>query len=143
MATTDAYPGVRTTIRVRYAETDQMGVAYYANYLVWFEVARGAFCRERGIDYGEMEAGGLFLPIVEASVRYRMPARYDDEITLDIRPVELRSRTVRFAYRVVRDGKLLADGETLQVLTGRDGKPRKLSLDMLSRFAGVGAADGP
>jgi acyl-CoA thioester hydrolase len=136
MAGAQHYPVVTTTVRVRYAETDQMGVVYYANYLVWFEVARGALCRDRGIDYGEMEACGLLLPIVEARVRYRLPARYDDEITLEIRPAELRSRSVRFSYRVLRGDELLADGETLQVLTGTDGRPRALPPDLLARFAG-------
>jgi acyl-CoA thioester hydrolase len=132
----DNYPLVTTTLRVRYAETDQMGVVYYANYLVWFEVGRGAFCRDRGIDYARMEADGLFLPIVEARVRYRIAARYDDEVTLEVRPLELRSRSVRFGYRALRGDELLADGETLQVLTGADGKPRAFPPDLRAGFGG-------
>lgn len=139
----DGYPGVETTVRVRYAETDQMGVVYYANYLVWFEVARGAFCRERGIDYRAMEASGLFLPIVDARVRYRLPARYDDEVVLHTRPLELRSRTVRFGYEVRRGTDLLADGETLQLLTDAAGRPRAFPADTLARFAGQAGPDAP
>ena len=132
----DKFSSVQTSIRVRYAETDQMGVAYYANYLVWFEVARGAFCRERGIDYRQMEADGLFLPILEARCRYRAPARYDDELTIEIRVEELKSRTVRFNYSITRNGSPIAEGETLQMLVDRDIRPRSWPPDIATRFAG-------
>lgn len=130
----ESEPAVRTTIRVRYAETDQMGVAYYANYLVWFEVARGALCRERGIDYREMEADGLFLPVLEARCRYRSPARYDDELTVSVHVAELKSRTVRFAYRILRGAELLAEGETLQMLVNRDSRPRAWPEGIAAKF---------
>lgn len=126
---------VTTTVRVRYAETDQMGVAYYANYLVWFEVARNAFCRERGIDYVAMEAQGLLLPILEATCRYRSPARYDDELAIEIRVVERKSRTVRFGYRIIRGETLIAEGETLQMLVGRDNRPRSWPPEIATRFS--------
>jgi len=130
---------VRTTVRVRYAETDQMGVAYYANYMVWFEVARGAFCRARGIAYDSMEKDGLFLPILEARCRYRAPARYDDELTVDVHVAELRSRTIRFEYIITRDDTLIAEGETIQMLVDTDRKPRSFPADVAERF---GARNG-
>jgi acyl-CoA thioester hydrolase len=83
-----------------------------------------------------MEARGLYLPVVEARLRYRQPARYDEEITIEVRPVELRSRSVRFGYRVLRGDDLLVDGETTHVLTGDDGKPRAFPPEILARFAG-------
>lgn len=119
-----------------------MGVAYYANYLVWFEVARGAFCRERGIDYSQMESDGLFLPVLEVHCRYKVPARYDDDLTIEIRVAELRSRTVRFNYRICREETLVAEGETLQMLVGRDNRPRTWPVEIAARFRqGLDTAD--
>ena len=120
----------RTKVRVRYAETDQMGVVYYANYLVWMEVARVAYCREAGFEYRDMEReDGAFLVVTEAHCRYRVPARFDDEIDLACWVAESRSRTVRFAYEMRREGELLATGETLHTVTNTRGKmirmPRK------------------
>jgi acyl-CoA thioester hydrolase len=129
-------PIVTTSIRVRYAETDQMGVAYYANYLVWFEVARGAFCRERGIDYRQMEADGLFLPILEARCRYRTAARYDEELQVEISVLELKSRTVRFGYRIMRGDAVIAEGETLQMVVDRENRPRAWPKEIAAKFGG-------
>jgi len=125
---------ITTTIRVRYAETDQMGVAYYANHFVWFEVARGAFCRARGIDYIAMEADGLYLPIMEAKCRYKTPARYDDELTVAVHVSRLTKRTVHFNYTVMRDGTLIAEGETTQMLVDAKGTPRAFPDDIAARF---------
>lgn len=136
MSSPTDYPLVTTTLRVRYAETDQMGVVYYANYLVWFEVARAAFCRERGIDYRQMEAEGLFLPVMEARCRYKSPARYEDEIWIEIQPLDVRRRSVQFGYRLFREETLLAEGDTVQVLVSRDGKLRTFPPELLTRFAG-------
>ena len=114
-------------VRVRYSETDQMGVVYYANYLVWMEVARVAYCREAGFEYRDMERlGGAFLVVTEARCRYRAPARFDDEIDLACWVVESRSRTVRFGYEMRRDGALLATGETLHTVTDVRGKMIRL-----------------
>ncbi len=118
---------VRTAFRVRYAETDQMGMAYYANYLVWFEVMRGDFMRAVGLPYSEMERDGFFLPIVEAHVRYLAPARYDDAVEVTAWVSALRSRLVTFRYRVEREGVELATGWTTHVPVGRDGRPRPFS----------------
>ena len=112
-----------TELRVRYAETDQMGVVYYANYLVWFEVGRVEFMRSLGFDYKQMEVeDGCILPVVEANCRYKAPARYDDVILIEAGPVLLRGSLVKFAYRVfraanARDGQLLlAEGETVHLV---------------------------
>lgn len=126
---------VELRLRVRYAETDQMKVAHHSVYYVWFEAARAEFCRVRGIDYGAMEATGYFLPIIEARCRYRAPARYDDEIVIAVQVLEATRRTLRMAYRVLREGILLAEGETLQMLVGPDGRPRTFPAELACLFA--------
>ena len=116
-----------TTLRVRYAETDQMGVAYYANYFVWCEVGRVELLRQLGFEYKQMELGhGCFLPVVEASCRYRSPARYDDVVMVETRVAGLRTSVIRFAYRLLaersdtRDPVLLAEAETVHVVVDRE-----------------------
>lgn len=123
---------VRTVFRVRYAETDQMGMAYYANYLVWFEVMRGDFMRAIGIPYTRLEEDGYILPIVEAHVRYHSPARYDDPVEVVAWVQKLRSRSITFAYRVERAEELLATGSTTHVPAHRGGKPRAFSGELLT-----------
>jgi acyl-CoA thioester hydrolase len=117
-----------SAIRVRYAETDQMGVVYYANYFVWFEVARTDCLRQLGWSYREMEASGVLLPVVEAECRYRRPARYDDE--LEIRAVGRLTSPVRveFDYEVTVKGQaeVIASGRTRHAAIGRDGRPCRL-----------------
>jgi acyl-CoA thioester hydrolase len=112
-----------TELRVRYAETDQMGVVYYANYLVWFELGRVEFMRSLGFDYKQMEVeDGCILPVIEATCRYKAPARYDDVILIDAWPVLLRGSLLKFAYRVLRAPSareaqlVLAEGETVHVV---------------------------
>ena len=112
-----------STVRVRYAETDQMGVVYYANYLVWFEIGRVELLRSLGLAYSQLEKEHeCILPVVEASCRYRSPARYDDEILIETRPALLRGSVIKFAYRILRkpqEGEqptLLAEGETVHVV---------------------------
>jgi acyl-CoA thioester hydrolase len=114
---------VTTPIRVRYAETDQMGIVYYANYLVWFEIGRVEVLRALGLSYRKLEIeDGCILPVVEANCRYRAPARYDDEILIESRPALLRGSVLKFAYRILRvlpegeEPKLLAEGETVHVV---------------------------
>ncbi len=117
----------RTKLRVRYAETDQMGVVYYANYFVWMEVARVAFCRHAGFEYRDMEReAGAQLAVTEARCQYRAPARFDDEVDLVCWVTESRSRSVRFAYEMLRDGELLATGETLHTVIDSRGKMIRL-----------------
>src|SRR5271170_2225136 len=111
---------IRTTLRVRYAETDQMGVVYYANYFVWCEVGRVEFLRHIGYDYKQMEAEeNCRLPVAEATCRYKVPARYDDEIAVETSVTGLRGNIVMFSYRILRldaEGEqLLAEAETVHV----------------------------
>jgi acyl-CoA thioester hydrolase len=118
-----------TRVRVRYAETDQMGVVYHANYLVWFEVGRVEFMRAHGLSYKQMEQEeGCMIAVVEATARYRSPARYDEELTVETKLTSARGAVVRFSYKVVRptDGVLLCEGETVHVVVGRDMKKRAL-----------------
>ena len=109
--------------RVRYAETDRMGVVYHANYLVWFEAARGDFCRELNVPVPVMEASGLMLPVVEVRCRYKRPARYDERIRVETTLAELKSHSVTFRYRVLRDeeGVLLVEGSTRHGFCALDG----------------------
>ncbi|MCX5801774.1 MAG: thioesterase family protein [Candidatus Eisenbacteria bacterium] len=111
------------TVRVRYAESDQMGVAYYSNYFIWFEVARTELMRKHGVPYSEWERTGLFLPVSECYCKYMTPAHYDE--TLDIRCwiAEVRTRAVRFEYEIVRDASVLARGHTVHVCTDKNAKP--------------------
>jgi acyl-CoA thioester hydrolase len=114
---------VTTEVRVRYAETDQMGIVYYANYLVWFEVGRVELLRALGFSYSMLETEHeCILPVVEATCRYRSPARYDDRILIETRPALLRNSVLKFAYRILRKAKegaepaLLAEGETTHIV---------------------------
>ncbi|MBZ5543143.1 MAG: acyl-CoA thioesterase [Acidobacteriia bacterium] len=118
-----------TTFRVRYAETDQMGVVYYANYFVWFEIGRTDFCRQHGFAYRDMEKeDGLCIIVAEARCRFKAPARYDDEIEVRTALRDMRRRVLTFVYEVYRksDETLLAEGETVHVITDLNGRPRAL-----------------
>jgi acyl-CoA thioester hydrolase len=118
-----------TTLRVRYAETDQMGVVYYANYFVWFEIGRTDYCRQHGFVYREMEErDGLYIVVAETRCRFKAPARYDDEIMVRTCLRAVRKRILVFGYEVYRraTSELLAEGETVHVITDREGRPRVL-----------------
>ncbi|MEP6945960.1 MAG: thioesterase family protein [Acidobacteriota bacterium] len=118
-----------TEVRVRYAETDQMGIVHHSNYLIWFEVARSELCRARGFSYKEMEEeSGALLVVAECYIRYKAPAHYEDLLTIRAKVTEIRSRSMRFFYEVRRgsDVKLLAEGETLHVVTDTGKKVRTL-----------------
>jgi acyl-CoA thioester hydrolase len=125
-------------VKVRYAETDQMGVAYYANYFVWFEVGRSQYCNDSGFSYRDMEREhGLFLIVAEANCRYKSPARYEDHLLIRTSIATLSKRTVRFEYSIERsDGALLATGQTLHVLITRDGRPSSFPEKYLSLLRG-------
>jgi acyl-CoA thioester hydrolase len=113
------------TIRVRYAETDQMGVVYYSNYLIWFEIGRVELMRALGFDYKRMELeDDCYIVVVEVHCRYHHPAHYDELMTMRTRILETRTRTLKFGYELFRqsDHKLLANGYTLHVICGRDGR---------------------
>ncbi len=121
-------PASTTTLRVRYAETDQMGVVYYANYLVWFEVARTDLLRHLGWTYREMEATGVSLPVIEARCAYQRPARYDDEIEVRTSGRLLTAVRLEFTYEIVlaKDGITAATGVTRHAAMGPNGRPCRL-----------------
>lgn len=125
-------------VRVRYAETDQMGVVYHANYLVWFEVGRVEFIRQIGLSYKSMEQEeGVLIAVVEATARYKAPARYDDELVVRTSLAAVRGSVVRFKYQVLRvhEEAVLCEGETVHVVVGRDMKRKALPENYARRFS--------
>jgi acyl-CoA thioester hydrolase len=117
-----------STIRVRYAETDKMGVVYYAHYLVWFEVARTDWLREMGWTYRAMEDEGLGLPVIEARCEYKASARYDDEIEVRARARLVSPARLAFDYELTRrgDGLTIAVGQTVHATVDQSGRPVRL-----------------
>ncbi len=113
----------RYELRVRYGDTDQMGMAYYGNYLRWFEIGRAEMLRALGTSYRSVEEGGIRLPVLEACCRYLKPSRYDDLVTIETGVLALGRASVRFGYRVTRDGVLLAHGHTEHCFLDPAGKP--------------------
>ncbi|HET7753535.1 MAG TPA: thioesterase family protein [Anaeromyxobacteraceae bacterium] len=132
----------RTQIRVIYGDTDQMGVVYYANYLRYFEAARNEFIRAKGMRYRDFEAEyALRLPVVEAQVSYKQPARYDDLITVEITLAEARRASARFDYRILREDAVLATGHTLHACVDLDGRVQRMPGALIERLgAGEPAA---
>jgi acyl-CoA thioester hydrolase len=127
-------------VRVRYAETDQMGVVYHANYLIWFEVGRVDFIRELGLDYRDMEKeDNAMIAVIEASARYKAPARYDDELIVRTTLAGARGPVVRFRYAVLRaaDGLLLCEGETTHIVVDRSMKKREMPEKYAELFRSV------
>ena len=124
-------------LRVRYAETDQMGVAYHANFFVWFEVGRVDLLRQLGFSYRDMETeDGCFIAVVDARCRYKSPARYDDSILVRTYLRNVRESLIHFGYEVLRetDGTLLAEGETAHIVTDSEMKRRELPEKYLEVF---------
>mgnify|MGYP000860392058 CR=1 FL=1 len=134
---------VAVDVEVRYAETDQMGVVYYANYLVWFEVARTDLLREAGWTYRDMEADGFSLPVIQAHCDYKQSARYDDVIDIQTTGELLSPVRVRFTYQVRRadDGALLAEGFTEHATLDAGGRPRRLPARARRMFEPAGGQD--
>jgi len=131
----------RARVRVRYADTDQMGVTYHANYLVWFEVGRTDWLRASGWTYRDMEAAGVSLPVIEVFCQYHQPARYDDEIEIRTRATLLTPVRIRFDYEVVRlaDAMSAASGHSVHAALNTAGRPCRLPdrvLEMLNGPAG-------
>ncbi len=136
----DAAAAVRracSSLRVRYAETDQMGVVYYANYFVWFEVARADLLRSLGSSYREMEGTGVTLPVIEAHCRYHRSARYDDELDVRTEGRMLSPVRIEFVYEVVRreDQTVAASGRTVHAAVDSAGKPCRLPERIRQAFA--------
>jgi acyl-CoA thioester hydrolase len=126
-----------TRIRVRYAETDQMGMVYHANHFVWFEVGRVELLRQLGFSYRDMEASdGCFIAVVDARCRYKAPARYDDEIVVRTRMKNIRESLIHFGYELLRatDGALLAEGETTHIVTDSEMKVTRIPAKYLDAF---------
>jgi acyl-CoA thioester hydrolase len=133
-------------IRVRYAETDQMGIVHHTNHFIWFEVGRVEFLRELGFSYRDMEENdGCCIALVDARCRYKAPARYDDELIVRTQLKNVRESLVHFAYELVRanDGVLLAEGETTHVVTDREMKKRAIPEKYMEVFRGVARRSVP
>jgi acyl-CoA thioester hydrolase len=127
---------VKTELRVIYGDTDQMGVVYYANYLRFFEASRNEFIRAKGLRYRDFEAEfSLRLPVIEAHVSYKVPARYDDLLTVEIALAEVRRASARFDYRILRGDELLATGHTLHACVDLDGRVRRMPPTLLDRLS--------
>jgi acyl-CoA thioester hydrolase len=126
---------VRTELRVIYGDTDQMGVVYYGNYLRYFEAARNEFIRAKGLRYRDFEAQyALRLPVIEAQVSYKQPARYDDLIAVEITLAEARRASARFDYRIVRDDVLLVTGYTMHACVDLAGKVQRMPAELIQRL---------
>jgi len=124
-------------LRVRYAETDQMGVVYHANHFIWFEIGRVELMRQLGFAYRDMERDhGCFIPVVDARCRYKAPARYDDEIIVRTWLKNVRESVIHFGYELIRagDGELLAEGETTHMILDAKMKATALPPDILRVF---------
>lgn len=122
------------TLRVIFGDTDAMGIAYYANYLRWFEVGRAELMRRKGMAYRELEDAGIHLPVTEASVRYHAPARYDDLLDIHAEMRGVRRASIAFGYRIVAaDGALLAEGSTVHAFTDEAGKVVRVPAEFLRR----------
>lgn len=121
-------PSSVSTVRVRYAETDKMGVVYYANYFIWFEVARAELLRSLGWSYREMEHAGVALPVIEAHCAYHRSARYDDELDVRAEAHMLSPVRMEFTYEVIRreDAALAASGTTVHAAVDANGRPCRL-----------------
>ena len=118
-----------TMVRVRYAETDQMGVVYHSNYYIYFEIGRVEFMRDLGIEYRLMELeDDTFIVVASSSCRYLRPARYDDVLRVRTRALAVKRRTIHFGYEILRheSGEVLATGETLHVVCNKSGRPKTL-----------------
>lgn len=129
-------------VRVRFAETDQMGIVYHANYLIWMEVGRVEYCRAAGIRYRDMEANdGVLLTVAEANCRYLSPARYDEEVIIRTGIARAHARMVAFGYELVsaESGRNLAEGYTKHIFCGRDLRPCRLPAQY-HEFFGIGTA---
>ena len=128
---------MRTTVEIRviYGDTDQMGVVYYANYLRWFEAARGALVRAAGVRWADVESAGYLLPVIEAHARYLRPARYDDLVSVEVAVEKVRGASVRFVYRVSRGEDLLAEGFTEHACLGPGGRPARIPPELKQLMA--------
>jgi len=126
-----------TALRVRYAETDQMGVAHHANYPIWFELGRSDLMRTLGVSYTEVEARGYYLMLSGLHVQYRRAARYDEQLTLETTVGEVRNRRLVFSYVLRRGDEVLATGTTEHVPTDKSYRVARIPEDILEKLRGV------
>lgn len=126
----------RYVVRVRFCDTDLMGIVHHAKYLEYFEAGRVEYMHRRGLDYTGWVARGVHLPVVEAQVRYRRPARFDDRLVVETSVPESTRVSARFAYRVLREDELVAEGSTRVCCVGDDGAPRRIPADLLALLRG-------
>ncbi|HEY7472620.1 MAG TPA: thioesterase family protein [Gemmatimonadota bacterium] len=126
---------VVTAVEVRYAETDQQGVAYHANYLVWMEIGRTKHLEALGLPYGRLEARGLLFSVMDASVRFAGPVRYEDRVSIATRVAGIRSRAVTFGYELDVEGRPVATGETTLIALDRERRPRRIPADVAAALA--------
>jgi acyl-CoA thioester hydrolase len=129
-----------TTVRVRYAETDQMGVVYHANYLIWFEVGRVELMRSLGFDYKRMELDDdTYIVVADVHCRYQHPARYDELLTVRTRILEAKTRSLKFGYEIFRehDQKSIATGHTIHVACRRDGRVKQFPEKYKTAFLSI------
>ncbi|MER3426423.1 MAG: esterase [Thermus sp.] len=124
---------MRVPIKVRYAETDQMGVVHHSAYVVYLEAARVELLEKAGLPYHELEAQGLFFPVVELSLTYRKPAHFGEVLEVEVRLLELSPRALSFSYRVLRSGEVLAEGRTRHLCLVQ-GKAGRMSPALLERL---------
>jgi acyl-CoA thioester hydrolase len=131
-------PVVEFEERVRYSETDGMGIAHHRNYLVWFELGRTELCRRRGLTYREIEEAGFFIVVVDAACHYKKPLRYDDRFIVRTFLRESGPKKFVFSYEVLRaeDRQVVATGETVHMVVNRDGRVSPLPQDVLDRLTG-------
>jgi acyl-CoA thioester hydrolase len=126
-------------IKVRYAETDQMGVVYYANYFVWMEVGRTDLLRNTGLTYKELEESGYALPVISAYARYYLPASYDDDIEVVSAIVDFSGPKLKIGYKIYKDKKLICEGYTehvfISISTKKPAKPPEKFLEVLKKSA--------
>lgn len=119
--------------RVRYAETDQMGVAHHSSYLLWFEIGRTEFCRRKGLPYSEIERRGFYLVVVEVYCRYRKPLFYDQKFKIRTKLEEINGRKVKFSYQLLsKDENIHAEGHSMHVATDKNGKVIVIPEDIIS-----------
>jgi acyl-CoA thioester hydrolase len=121
-----------TQIRVRYQETDNMGVVYYANYFIWLEVARTEYLRSAGVSYRHLEEKGMYLMVAGASCQYKAPARYDDIVKIQTWIPKIKNSSMDFAHKLYIGDKLIATGESVHVFTNKKGRPIRIPKEIRS-----------
>ncbi|MFA6142238.1 MAG: thioesterase family protein [Candidatus Omnitrophota bacterium] len=121
-------------VRVRYQETDNMGVVYYSNYLVWFEIARTEYFRALGLVYRKLEEKGIYLMVAAISCKYKSPAKYDDIVRMQAWISELKNSSLKFEYKLFVGDKLIATGDSIHVFTNSEGRPRRIPEEVRNLF---------